>query len=147
MTIFHYKNVTMQNIPNFVSIVDIWMNLKEIGMTIEQNMLTLNTHVYRPYCSMYVVVQFKRDTREIIFCMPKSSVRHKLSKVRRCPIRRGVQSNIFHCTCERIHKKCHYHSDIKCHMTLNTILGVPFLKTVSDDFSTTLPWLYKTWFL
>ena len=32
-----------------------------------------------------------------------------------------------------------YHSNIKWHMTLNTIFSVPFLNMVNDDFSMILP--------
>ena len=38
MNIFQYKNVRMQNISNFVSIIDIWMNQEEVGMRVLVNL-------------------------------------------------------------------------------------------------------------
>ena len=34
MTIYHYMNDRMKGIPNFVSIIGIWMNYKLVGMIV-----------------------------------------------------------------------------------------------------------------
>ena len=42
MTILHCINVTMQNTPKFVTIIGIWMNKKQVGMTALVNLFIEN---------------------------------------------------------------------------------------------------------